>query len=105
MQGPSLNTLQNDGVHGWPSSTLQGACEDGVASIWRRDWASAGHIPTTIRVRHAMKNRSMRRSLGDGLVNLMSAMVGIKVGCEHFRAFTAELSTIRPSSLVVSVTC
>ena len=31
MQGPSLNTLQNDGVQGWPSSTLQGACENGVA--------------------------------------------------------------------------
>jgi hypothetical protein len=25
-----LNTLQNDGVHGCPSSTLQGACENGV---------------------------------------------------------------------------
>jgi hypothetical protein len=33
MHGPWLNTLQNDGVHGRPSSTLQGAWENGVASI------------------------------------------------------------------------
>jgi hypothetical protein len=28
-----LNTLQNDGVHGRPSSTLHGACENGVGLI------------------------------------------------------------------------
>jgi hypothetical protein len=28
-----LNTLQNEGVQGPPSSTLHGACENGVASI------------------------------------------------------------------------
>jgi hypothetical protein len=30
---PWLNTLQNVGVHGSRSNTLQGACANGVASI------------------------------------------------------------------------
>jgi hypothetical protein len=64
MQGPSLNTLQNDGVHGWPSRTLQGACENGVASIWRRDWASAALTPANKAIRQTVKRRNMRRSLG-----------------------------------------
>jgi hypothetical protein len=33
MQGPWLNTLQKYGVQGRPSSTLQGACENGVGFI------------------------------------------------------------------------
>jgi hypothetical protein len=33
MQGPWLNTLQNDGVHGSPLSTLQGECENGMGLI------------------------------------------------------------------------
>ncbi len=45
MHGPWLNTLQNVGVHGWPSSTLQGACENGVASIWRRVLGVGGAHP------------------------------------------------------------
>src|SRR6266850_5391257 len=92
MQGPSLNTLQNDGVHGWPSSTLQGACANGVASICRRGWASAEPNPTTITVRHIMKHRSMRRSLGYGPTNLMSALAGIKADRVHFPAFMAGCS-------------
>jgi hypothetical protein len=33
MHGPWLNTLQKYGVQGCPSSTLHGACENGVASM------------------------------------------------------------------------
>jgi len=47
----------------------------------------------------------MRRSLGYGPINLMSALAGIKAGCVHFPAFTAERSTIRASSLGQSLTC
>src|SRR5215207_11664658 len=61
MHGPWLNTLQNDGVQGWPSSTLQGACENGVASIWRRDWASAALIPTNRPIRQKTAGRNMWR--------------------------------------------
>src|SRR6267142_6228748 len=64
MQGPSLNTLQNVGVHGWPSSTLQGACANGVASIWRRDWASAAVIPMNVAIRQAKMHRSMQQPSG-----------------------------------------
>src|ERR1044072_193139 len=59
MQGPLLKTLQNDGVHGWPSSTLQGACENGVASIWRRCWASAVFIPTKSAIRTTARRQNM----------------------------------------------
>jgi hypothetical protein len=31
MHGPWLSTLQNDGVHGRPRSTLQGEWKKGVA--------------------------------------------------------------------------
>jgi imidazolonepropionase-like amidohydrolase len=37
-----LNTLQVDGVHGSPDSTLHGACENGVASMCRRSRALEG---------------------------------------------------------------
>jgi hypothetical protein len=33
MHGPWLNTLQKYGVHGRPSSTLQGECENGMGLI------------------------------------------------------------------------
>src|SRR5438552_702918 len=63
MHGPLLNTLQNDGVQGWPSSTLHGACENGVASIWRRGWASAALIPMVRPIRQMAICRNMGRSL------------------------------------------
>ena len=49
MHGWRLNTLQNDGVHGRRSNTLQGACENGVGlNEWRgRDCSLAqGERPT-----------------------------------------------------------
>src|SRR6187431_2376099 len=99
MQGPSLNTLQNEGVHGWPSSTLQGACANGVASIWRRDWASAGPIPANRAIRQTIKHRSMRQSLGYGPTNLMSGLVGIKAGRVQLPAFGAALPRLSSSGL------
>jgi hypothetical protein len=58
-----LKTLQNDGVQGWPSSTLHGACENGVASIWRRGPAAAALIPMVMPIRQMAISRSMGRSL------------------------------------------
>ena len=65
MQGPWLKTLQKDGVHGLLSSTLQGACENGVASIWRGR-ASAAFRPTNRPIRQMMMRGNMRRSLVAG---------------------------------------
>src|ERR1700710_1085189 len=66
MHGPWLNTLQNDGVHGSPDSTLHGACANGVASIWCRrsrasaELASAALVAT---MRHRTTRRSMKPSM------------------------------------------
>jgi hypothetical protein len=49
-----LKTLQNDGVHGLLLSTLQGACENGVASIGCRRRASAADVATTTAMRQIM---------------------------------------------------
>ena len=46
MHGPRLNTLQNEGVQGCRDNTLQGACENGVASMECRRRASA--LPASI---------------------------------------------------------
>src|SRR5580692_184902 len=48
MQGPRPNTLQNDGVHGRPRSTLHGACENGMGLIrcWCQRQALAGPAAT-----------------------------------------------------------
>jgi hypothetical protein len=62
MHGPWLKTLQNDGVHGSPLSTLHGACANGVASIGCRCRAaddSANAATTTT----AIKGRSKRRNM------------------------------------------
>src|SRR5215207_1242510 len=99
MHGPSLNTLQNDGVHGWPSSTLQGACENGVASIWRRDWASAAPIPTNRPIRQTMASRNMQWVLTVDPTKLMHARGAIKADGVHIPAFMADSSAIRAFSL------
>src|SRR5215207_3355472 len=99
MQGPSLNTLQNDGVHGWPSSTLQGACENGVASIWRRDWASAALIPTNRPIRQTMMRRNMRASPQSDPIKLVRVLARIKADRVHIPAFMADSSAIRAFSL------
>jgi len=39
-----LKTLQKYGVHGRRENTLQGACQNGVATIWCRRLASAGAV-------------------------------------------------------------
>src|SRR5690349_13062147 len=94
MQGPSLNTLQNDGVHGWPSSTLQGACANGVASIWRRDWASAAQIPTNRPIRQTMMHRNMQRVLTGDPTKLRRRLARIKADRVHIPAFMADSSAI-----------
>jgi hypothetical protein len=60
-----LNTLQNDGVHGCPSSTLQGACENGVGLICRcRALAvPATIVPAIAMTRQITIRRSMKRNL------------------------------------------
>jgi hypothetical protein len=62
MQGPRLNTLQKDGVHGRLDSTLQGACENGVASMeWRR---RASAVPAADIAAMAMiTQKTMRRRM------------------------------------------
>src|SRR5919197_3123529 len=92
MHGPLLNTLQNDGVHGWPSSTLHGAWENGVASIWRRDCASAALKPINMAIRLTMVRQNMQRVLKGDPTKLMCALAGIKAGGVHIAAFTAEES-------------
>src|SRR6185295_4569064 len=98
MQGPSLNTLQNDGVHGRPSSTLQGACENGVASIWRRDWASAAPIPANRPTRQTMMQRNMQRVLTGDPTKLVRVLARIKADGVHIPAFMADSSAIRAFS-------
>jgi hypothetical protein len=61
-----LRTLQYDGVQGFPSSTLQGACENGVASMGRRRLASAVSTainPAVTTTRQKTMRRSMTRAL------------------------------------------
>src|SRR6188474_879013 len=99
MHGPSLNTLQYDGVQGWPSSTLQGACENGVASIWRRDWASAALIPTNRPIRQTMMHRNMQRGPHGDPTKLGRGLVRIKADGVHIPAFMADSSAIRAFSL------
>src|ERR1700731_4708164 len=62
MQGPRLNTLQNDGVQGCRDSTLQGACENGVASMECRCRASA--VPAIVTAAaDMMRQKTMRPSM------------------------------------------
>jgi hypothetical protein len=60
MQGPRLKTLQNDGVQGWWDNTLQGACENGVASIGCRRRASA--LPANIKPVKTMTRKNTKRA-------------------------------------------
>src|SRR5215204_6173498 len=99
MHGPWLNTLQNDGVQGLPSSTLQGACANGVASIWRRDWASAALIPTNRPIRQKTAGRNMRRDPHGDPTKLVRVLVRIKAAGVHIPAFMADSSAIRAFSL------
>jgi hypothetical protein len=62
MHGPWLNTLQNDGVHGSPDSTLHGACENGTELIWWRLQAWADPAITVTAPTMAM-SRTTRRSM------------------------------------------
>src|SRR3954466_11964400 len=95
MQGPWLNTLQNDGVHGCPVSTLQGACENGVASIGCRRRASADPafiVPVSAISRQRAKGRSMTglaTRVGDAETKMMRATSAIKVHSVHIPAFTS----------------
>jgi hypothetical protein len=81
-----LKTLQNVGVQGRLSSTLHGACENGVASIWRRRPASAALVPINMPIRQMAKSRSMGRNLERVSLNLIPALVGIKPDSVHIRA-------------------
>src|SRR5262245_31949722 len=99
MHGPSLNTLQNDGVQGWPSSTLQGACENGVASIWRRCCASAVPVPTNRPTRQRNAKRNIQRVLASNPTKLMRAQGAIKADVVHIPAFMADNSAIRAFAL------
>jgi hypothetical protein len=58
-----LKTLQKDGVQGRPSSTLHGACENGVASICRRGRASAAPVAMNMPIRQMAIRQSMGRTL------------------------------------------
>jgi hypothetical protein len=89
MQGPWLNTLQNVGVHGSRSNTLQGACANGVASIWRRCWAVAGLSPAIRTIRQIVMHRTMQANSGDP-VKLVRVLVCIKADRVHILAFMAE---------------
>src|SRR5690349_20812530 len=99
MQGPLLNTLQNDGVHGCPSSTLQGACENGVASIWRRCWASAVFIPTKSAIRRTARRQNMWAA-PHGPPQQTGAAIGPHQGRRRSnpRAFVADSSAANRSS-------
>src|SRR5690242_20145589 len=63
MQGPRLKTLQNDGVQGCLLNTLQGAWENGVASMWWRRRASAD--PAKIIPTRTRNERRIRRDIRD----------------------------------------
>src|SRR4051794_36009252 len=52
MHGPWLNTLQNEGVHGFLANTLQGSCENGMGLIWRRRasaWPAIATAASTVK--------------------------------------------------------
>jgi len=96
-----LNTLQVYGVHGRPLSTLQGACENGVASMWR---GRASALPATVIPANAIiKQTTMRRSMTQAprsqhnprgcAIEMMCAAGGIKAGFVHNRAFIQPLSS------------
>jgi hypothetical protein len=59
-----LNTLQKYGVHGRPSSTLQGACENGVASMGRR-WPALAVPATVIPAIATTRQITTRRSMSE----------------------------------------
>jgi hypothetical protein len=87
-----LKTLQNDGVQGWPSSTLHGECENGVGLIGCRGRALAAElIPTMVTTSKMAIRRSMDRTLESDPVNMMRAASGIKPGCVHIPASTSRL--------------
>jgi hypothetical protein len=73
-------------VQGRPSSTLHGACENGVASICRRGRASAAPVAMNMPIRQMAIRQSMGEPSNTGLVNLMPALVEIKPDCVHIPA-------------------
>src|SRR5271155_2127832 len=107
MQGPWLKTLQKYGVHGLPSSTLQGVCENGTGLICRRRASALAVIATATRQRIDMTTmrRSMQRHLErqQGQDNTAKTMMipanGIKPCRVHIRAFMAASSAINAASL------
>jgi hypothetical protein len=93
-------------VHGAPSSTLQGACENGVGLICR---CRALAVPATVIAAMAMRRqktmrRGMRRTF-EGSTNrvipdkMMRRPAGIKAGLVHIPAFIAASSAMSAISL------
>src|SRR3984957_19196179 len=87
--------LQNDGVQGRLDSTLQGACENGVASMECRRRASA--FPAIVTAAAAMiRQKTMRRRMTQALKGsptrgkVRPATAGINPAPVHTPAFTAK---------------
>src|ERR1700722_16353645 len=87
--------LQNDGVQGRLDSTLQGACENGAASVEcrRRAWA----FPAIVTAAAAMiRQKTMRRRMTQALKGsptrgkVRPATAGIKSAPVHIPAFTSK---------------
>src|SRR3981081_2004427 len=105
MHGPWLKTLQNDGVHGSPLSTLHGACANGVASIGGRARAADESANAAMAIT-AINGNSKRRNMTRDLCNtprpteMMDRHGVIKIRAVHIRTSkcgnaTADVATVQ----------